>query len=428
MASAEFRVAWVLFAAVAVAGGVAAIFALIEIVILVVVAVLAGAAIYGAAVKEQRSSGERSELKSILGSIEDALIVYGEDFRISFFNPAAEKLFGIQAKDALGHVLSPRDAEHAEWRSLAQAVFPSLAPRVVPRSAPNEAPQVIDVSLTDPEREFRVATAPVADETGRTIGFLKIIRDRTPQISALRAKDEFVTVASHQLRGPVTDINWALQSLVEAKELNDTDAMIVKTAKEASDNLLQRIEDLLAIARMEDGRVGYAFESVDLVDYVNGVLAGVLPAARKAGIKIYLDRPESALPKVMIDKKQLSLALTNILENAIRYNVENGEVTVKVDRMADKPYLVVSVHDTGIGIPANDIPKLFGKFYRADNAVKAQTEGSGLGLYITKGIITAHGGQVWAESELGRGTTISFALPTDPNLVPKREVSVMDLV
>lgn len=377
---------------------------------------------------EKQGQG-RGELASIMSAIEDPLIIYGSDFRIRFFNHAAEKFFGIDAATALGHVLSPRDAEAADgWKTLAQVVFPSLAPRVIPKSAEGELPQVADVSLTDPEFELRVSTAPVADESGRTIAFVKIIRDRTPQISALRSKDEFITVASHQLRGPVTDINWALQSLAEAKELNDTDKTIAETAAAASRNLLSRIEDLLNIAKMEGGQVGYSFESTDLVQYVNGVLAGVLPAARKAGVKIYLDRPSGALPPVMIDSKRLSLALTNVLENAIRYNVENGEVTVKVDRLEGKPYLVVSVKDTGIGIPPEAVAKLFTKFYRADNAVKAQTEGSGLGLYIAKGIVQAHGGQIWAESELGRGTTISFALPTDPNLVPKHEISAADLL
>jgi two-component system sensor histidine kinase VicK len=124
----------------------------------------------------------------------------------------------------------------------------------------------------------------------------------------------------------------------------------------------------------------------------------------------------------MIDAARLSLAVTNLLENAIRYNVENGEVTVRVDKTKDKPFVTVGVKDTGIGIPPEALGKLFNKFFRADNALKQQTEGSGLGLYIAKGIILAHGGQIWAESELNRGTTISFSLPTDPNLVPKTEV------
>jgi signal transduction histidine kinase len=134
------------------------------------------------------------------------------------------------------------------------------------------------------------------------------------------------------------------------------------------------------------------------------------------------------MPQVLIDPKQLSLVAANLLENAIRYNTENGEVTVKIDKVQDKPFVVISVKDTGIGVPPDAVGKLFTKFYRADNAVKSQTEGSGLGLYIARGIVLAHGGQIWAESELNRGTTISFTLPTDPALVPRHEASSENLV
>ncbi len=433
MGGPGFIAAWMLLVAVIVAGGIAVFamthfLALIEAGILLVVLVLVFVSLYQAAARDIGTSVERSELKSIFGSIEDGLVVYGSDFRVTFFNHAAEKLFKLSADVVIGHTLSPRDVETAGWRTLAQVIFPSLAPRVISRTGEGELPQVADVSLTDPEFELRVATAPVTGEDGRTLAFMKIIRDRTAQIAALRSKDEFITVASHQLRGPVTDINWALQTLAQASELGDTSKMIVQTAAQASENLLRRIEDLLNIAKMEDGQVGYTFENTDIVEYVGKILSDVLPAARKAGIKMYFYRPTTEMPKVMIDTKRLSLAVTNILENAIRYNVENGEVTVKIDTMKDKPYVVVSVKDTGIGIPQDALAKLFSKFYRADNAVKTQTEGSGLGLYIAKGIITAHGGQIWAESELNRGTTISFALPTDPNLVPRHEVSSADLL
>jgi signal transduction histidine kinase len=431
---ADFRIAWILLAVVAVAIGVAffamsGIFALIEICLLAGIAVAAVFAVYQAATRSRGTTVEHGELASFFSAIDDALVVYGSDFRISFFNHPAQKLFGIAEADAIGHVLSPRDVEAAGgWRTLAQVIFPSLAPRVIVKSAEGELPQVADVSLTDPELELRIATAPVTDQVGKPLVFMKIIRDRTPQINALRSKDEFITVASHQLRGPVTDINWALQSLAAAPELTETNKMIVANAAAASDNLLRRVEDLLSIAKMEDGQVGYSFEDTDIVAYVGTILAGLLPAARKAGIKIYYDRPAVPMPHVMIDPKRLSLAITNLLENSIRYNVENGEVTVKVDRMEGKPFVVVSVKDTGIGVPEDAIGKLFTKFYRADNAVKFQTEGSGLGLYIAKSIVEAHGGQIWAESELNRGTTISLALPTDPNLVPKHEVSAVDLL
>jgi signal transduction histidine kinase len=396
--------------------------------LLLVALILAVTSVYLSAKKDRATSIERSELKSILGSLNDALIVYESDFRVVFFNPAAERLFRLDAKSVLGHVLSPRDVEHDGWRTLTQVVFPSLAPRVVTRSKEGEVPQAADISFTDPALELRVTTAPVVDENGKTLAFMKIIRDRTPQIMALRSKDEFIEVASHQLRGPVTDINWALQSVENVQGLSDSDKMIVDTAFAASKNLLRRIEDLLNIAKMEDGQFGYKFEETDIADFIGKALADVLPAAQKAGVKLYFDRPQVPLPHVMIDPKRLTLAIDNLLENAVRYNVENGTVTVKVDSMEGKPYVVVSVRDTGIGIPPESMEKLFSKFYRADNAQKLQTEGSGLGLYIAKGIVTAHGGQIWAESELNRGTTISFALPTDPSLVPKAEIGLGDYV
>jgi two-component system sensor histidine kinase VicK len=113
----------------------------------------------------------------------------------------------------------------------------------------------------------------------------------------------------------------------------------------------------------------------------------------------------------------------NLLENAIRYNIDNGEVFVRVDHVEGKPFVQVSVRDTGIGIPPEAIDKLFKKFFRADNATQSQTEGSGLGLYISKNIVNAHGGELWAESELGRGTIMRFTLPTDSSLVPSHFVS-----
>jgi signal transduction histidine kinase len=427
----EFRVAWVLLTIIVVIfildlGVMGTWLSYVDGALLFIVFALVAATIYRNAAGDRNTSIERNELKSILGSLGDALIVYENDFQVIFFNPAAERLFRLDKKSVMGHVFSPRDVEKDGWRTLTQIVFPSLAPRVIARTKEGEYPQVVDISFTDPQLEFRVTTAPVTDESGNILAFMKIIRDRTPQIMALRSKSEFVAVASHQLQGPVTDINWALQSLERAEGLDESTKSIVDNALLASQSLLRRIEDLLNIAKMEDGQFGYKFEDADISDFISKVLAEVLPAAQKAGIKVYFDRPSESLPHVMIDPRRLSLALVNMLENGIRYNVENGEVTVRVEKMEGKPFVVIRVKDTGIGIPPEAMEKLFNKFYRADNAQKRQTEGSGLGLYIAKGIVNAHGGQIWAESELNRGTTISFALPTDPNLVPRNEVSSED--
>lgn len=396
----------------------------VEAALFLAAAILVVTGLYGAAKKDFTGALERNELASILASLDDAIIVYGTDFNVLFFNPAAERLFGVSMKSAVGHRLSPRDVENEGWRMLIQVVFPSLAPQVVSRSPEGQYPLVTDISFTDPDLVLRVTTAPIVDESNSTIAFLKIVRDRTPQIAALKAKDEFITVASHQLRGPVTDISWAFQTLKEAPELSSDDKMLVENALAATAGLLRRIDDLLSVSKIEDGRFGYQFQEMDINDFIGKSLSDLLPAARQAGIKLYFDQPSEPLPHVLIDPQKLNIALTNLIENAIRYNVENGEVIVKASPVANSPFIEVSVKDTGIGVPPEDMPKLFTKFFRAANAVKSQTEGSGIGLYAVRGIIRAHGGDVRIESELNRGTTVAFTLPTDPTLVPKHEAGM----
>lgn len=367
---------------------------------------------------------ERSELRSIVAGLQDALIAYDQSFKMSFFNPAAEALFGLPAKNILGREMHPGDVENQQTQLLAQVIFPSLAPSLTVRSKTGEYPQIADLSFTEPQLELRVVTAPVADEKGRLLGFMKIVRDRTREISLLRSKTEFITVASHQLRTPTTELNWAVQTISQDPGLSDTDKELAQNAVRSAKKLETIVEDLLNTSRIEEGRFGYNFEQTDLVAYVEKILSEVMPQVQRAGLKLYFDKPQTKLPPVMIDVQKLSMVLSNLLDNAVRYNVQNGEITVSARAAAEGPYVEVSVKDTGIGVPPEQIKKLFMKFFRADNAVKSQADGSGLGLYIAKNIIAAHGGRMWAESELNRGTTFHFTLPTDPALVPTQEVAL----
>ena len=423
-----FRWVWVIYILLLGAITVGAYF--LHIAALIVQAGLlfaAGAMVFAVvalAVKEEWNTVvERNELNSMLAAIDDGMIVYDGTFKVIFFNTAAEKIFKLDSRTVVGHQLSPRDVERDGWRVLTQVVFPSLAPQVVVLSPEGQATSVAEISFADPEFECRVTTAPIVDERGATLAFLKLIRDLTPQRAALRAKDDFITVASHQLRGPVTDINWALESLKSSTALDESDRSIVENAAAASRGLLRRIEDFLDLSRLEGGRMAYEFQPADIAAFLQKMLADLEPAAQTAGIKLYFDQPQTALPQVQIDEKRLGIVIVNLVENAIRYNIENGEVIMKVEATPGKPFIEISVRDTGIGIPPEAISKLFTKFYRAENAVKSQTEGSGIGLYVARGIVRAHGGEIWAESELGRGTTIHFTLPTDPSLVPKHEVT-----
>jgi len=389
--------------------------------LLLAVVVVVGAILNRTALLNYDGRIERNELRSIVLSLDDALVAYDQSFKILYFNPAAEKLFQLQRDEVYGREIHPQDAETPRFRRLTQIIFPSLAPIMVKRTEGEGYPQILDLSFTDPALELRVTTAPVADENGNLFGFMKIVRDRTRELSLIKSKNEFITVASHQLRTPLTEIGWALETLSKDATLSEGARAIVTPTLTASHELMKITEDLLSIAKIEEGHFGYSFEQIDIIAFIESLLAPLLPVAKATGLKLYFDKPKDPLPKVMVDQKKLSLALNNLLENAIRYNVKNGEVTVKVEQL-DGPWVKISVKDTGIGIPQEALDKIFMKFFRAENALKFQTEGSGLGLYIAQNIVQAHGGKMWVESELNRGTTFSFTLTTDQKLVSTREL------
>lgn len=364
---------------------------------------------------------EKSRLDSIISSIGDGLIVYDPDFKITVFNKAAEQIFNLSQADALGYKVIVDSIKDEKFKILTQVIYPSLAPAVVRQSEQGVYPQVIDISFEDPRSELRVSTNRLIDENGAVVGFLKVIQDRTREISLLKSKSDFITVAAHQLRTPLTAVGWALENL-KAENLSESQQEIVRMGSAASANLLKVVEDLLNVSKIEEGRFGYNFQNFDLINFLSSLLSQAELIAKQYNVTVYFDSGQERAINIYGDPKNLGTAISNLLDNAIKYNTANGQVTVSVRKIKDKPYVQVSVKDTGLGIPPEDIKKLFGKFFRSSNALTKETTGSGLGLYITRNIIRRHGGEIKVESELNRGTTFSFTLPTDPALVPQKEM------
>lgn len=364
---------------------------------------------------------EKHNLDNIVASMDDGVIVYDSDFKIEIFNSGAGKIFNIAASEIIGKKLAPENASDSKLGVLAKIIFQSLAPLVIRQSPEGIYPQVVDISFADPFLELRVTTDRMLNSKGEAVSFLKIIRDRTREIELIKSKSEFITVAAHQLRTPLSAVSWAIQSL-KSEKLSDSQKELLITGEAAAGNLLKIVEDLLKIATIEEGKFGYNFKKIDLVAFLQSALNQALPVAKEYNINLYLEPPQEISLSVEADPEKLVLAVSNLLENAIKYNIPNGRVVIKVAKQTDTPFLQVDISDTGIGIPAEAMDKLFTKFFRAENALTKETTGSGLGLYIVKNIITSHGGQIWAESEAGRGTTFHFTLPTDPRLIPQREI------
>ncbi len=364
---------------------------------------------------------ERNEMGSIIANLRDGLVAYDQNFKVMVFNKAAESLFGISADKVIGNQFLPNQAKDPKTTFFTQVLYPSLAPLVVRRTEGGSYPQIVDMSFSNPKVELRITTDRIVDPAGMLLGFVKIIDNRTREVEMMKSKSEFIEVAAHQLRTPLTSINWIFETL--AKEpMNETQKEMVNMGTMATSNILKTVNDLLDVSQLEEGKYGYNFQGEDINQFIDGVLADLMPYAKEAGIKLYFQRLEPS-SSVMIDAQKLGIVLANLVSNAVKYNIENGEVVVSVQKMEDKPYLEVSVKDTGIGIGAEDIKKLFTKFFRADNAQKEVADGTGLGLYIAKNIVRRHGGDIGAESQLNRGSRFYFTIPTDPTLIPPTDVA-----
>ena len=231
------------------------------------------------------------------------------------------------------------------------------------------------------------------------------------QISQM--KSEFISAVSHELRTPLTSIKGYAALLITGKvgEIPDRVKERLEKINKHSDNLVQMINDLLDIARIESGRTEMKFLPHDVPSIVDNVYDLLTPQLKEKNIQFVADiAPQS--PQVLMDYNQIERVFINLVSNAIKFTPEKGTITVKITHDAQK--IMGSVTDTGIGIKEEDLPKLFKEFYRVDNPVNQNVKGTGLGLALAKKIILAHNGDIGVTSKVNQGTTFSFTLPLRP--------------
>jgi signal transduction histidine kinase len=235
-----------------------------------------------------------------------------------------------------------------------------------------------------------------------------------------RVKSNFLATVSHELRTPLTSVIGYSEMLLEgiAGPLNDEQREYVRTVMEKGDQLLQLITGILDISRMEAGEMRIDKQPVDLDEVVSVALSTIAPHARRKRLSLHCTVPPG-LPLVLGDRDKIRQVLLNLLGNAVKFTPEGGkiEVSAEVGPLKHDPPLSaergvrVFVRDSGIGVPAEHHKRVFDPFFQVDNTSTREYGGTGLGLSIVKRLIEAHGGQVWVDSEPGRGSTFSFTIP-----------------
>ena len=359
----------------------------------------------------------------IIKFLEDGVVIYDPNFRVLTFNAGAERIFGISAEEVVEKQFDPGLVKTPRYRVFVQTLFPSLAPSMTQLSEFDAWPQVFDLSFESPKLELRITLHQIKDDAGKVTGFIKLIHNTTREKGLLQSKSDFIGVAAHQLRTPLTALHWAIESILKFSENNPEIKPIAEDALVVSERSLKITNDLLDVSKIEEGRFGYSFQSANLASFVGAIAKETKTLADQYGVAVEFVEPQEQLPEVSIDQNRLSSVLFNLIDNAIRYNTKNGRVTISINKDASGRFARVSVADTGIGISKDDLKNLFQKLYRGSNAAQAEPNGSGLGLYIAKNIVHRHGGEMGVESELNRGSTFWFTVPLDQALVPKNEIT-----
>ncbi|MFQ6015166.1 MAG: GAF domain-containing protein [Anaerolineae bacterium] len=362
------------------------------------------------------TTSEKRRTEAIIRHMADGVLLLDREGRVVSFNPALELLLGLKEAEVTGQSVMDESADH-RLRVLAATTPQPVRAEEEPSQGAGEAfpmgQKVIEeeVTLGSPlNRVLKVYSSPVKDLAGEIIGQVKVVHDITRERELDQMKSDFLSTVSHELRTPLFSIQGFVKLLKDGKVPDTaTQQEFLTIVNEQVEHLTRLVNDLLDLSRLDTGRpLKIEKQLVTMDGIVEGAVAKLRPMAQEKGISLAAGIAPT-LPPVEADPQRLEQVITNLVENGIKFTPEQGEVevTVKVKEME----LLIQVRDTGIGIPPDALPRVFDRFYQVDHSTTRRAGGTGLGLHITKEIVEAHGGRIWAESTPGEGSTFSFTLP-----------------
>lgn len=334
---------------------------------------------------------------AVINNFPDGLLIFDKKNTLYLINPQAEAFFNVKAQNLIGRPIS-------EFNN-----FSTLKPLVGLISP--EIREIFRREIQPKENLILEVTILSIVSKKEKMGNLIILHDITREKMIGRMKTEFVSLAAHQLRTPLSAIKWTLRMLLDEDlgVITKEQRNFIEKTYNSNERMISLINDLLNVTRIEEGRYLYKTVLTDIGSMVEFVINFYKEEIKQRELQVEFKKPKEKLPQVMVDVERIRLAFQNIFDNAVRYSRIGGRVTASLKY--GKKRIEITVKDAGVGIPKDQQERVFSKFFRGANVMRMETEGTGLGLFIAKSIIEAHGGEIWFESEENKGSTFHFTIP-----------------
>ena len=345
----------------------------------------------------QKVEEEKKKTDAIITNFTEGLLSFDQNGILSLINPQAISFLKVRRKNVIGKSIEELEKE------------PSFAPLIEVLGKDMRAVFRKEVKVNE-DLVFEVSSIPMM-EAEKDLGVLVIIHDISREKMIEKIKTEFVSLAAHQLRTPLSAIKWTLKMLLDGDlgVINEEQKEFINKTYQSNERMINLINDLLDVARIEEGNYLYKPVFTDIEPIVKFVIGSLKKESDDRNLEVEFKGSSDKLPKVKVDIEKIRLVIQNLLENAIKYTKPGGKIEVSLKRSDNNVEFLIK--DSGVGISQDQQNRIFTKFFRAANVVRMETDGSGLGLFIAKNIVEAHGGNIWFESEEGKGTTFHFTLP-----------------
>jgi len=360
-------------------------------------------------------ASEHSRLQDLVESMSNAILMLDSNKQVVVANPEMRKIAGVSGEKASFDEFINGIYKYGKLPAGKRVTgLEEAVKRVF-----SENSGTIHISEMPIGRKFFEAfITPVRDWQEKTSGGAVILHDITHLKEIDRMKTEFVSIASHQLRTPLTSINWFIEMLLsgDAGKTTAKQKEFLGEVYNGSRRMVRLVNDLLNVSRIETGRLKINPKPVVFEKFIQGIVDETNPIAEESNCEISFKKPQVQLGEISIDESLMRQVVHNFITNAIRYSSagksKNKKCNIEIILEKKDNNIIVGVKDSGIGIPKEAQKRIFEKFFRADNARMVEAEGNGIGLYIAKMIVEASGGKIWFNTEEGHGTTFFASIPT----------------